>query len=934
MKKQIEKILTAAVWSIMVLSILSVACIYVFKFFVTDAAGEKWTELKQNSQIESVKVAYQLNGMGGYVKVQNIIDKSSGINMTAGAMGNGVNITAQRKNVENAVITFNYDKSLIDDQDAEHLGIAYYDEKAGRMQLLDARADVDNATVSVETNHFSEYIVVDTDEWYDAWLESQLMIRDMNNPEYFDIAFVLDNSGSMDGEKNELSCKCTYDFICELYDSDIFSLITFNNDAQILLRSQEYSTVNKEELRGVIDSIGSGGGTNINEALKAGVDVLNQVQNIDKSRIMVLLSDGQSGVDENYIEMANDCSIKIITVGFGNDADESILQDIATKTGGRYYKASENNVSDIFERIREEYLGIDLSKDSDSDSIPDRIERMGMRNQYGRIITTDPYNADTDGDSRKDGEEMGTLVTDENVTESDKARGLTRYVYFRMNSDPTIYDGLNADNSDGEFREGTFPITYRSDIANKDVTRDFYYTDDFFTQESSEYNNDLAIVSLGMAAAGFSTRNSDKYWLSDNPYIDSQMTVRREDNILKAYDTLGFAKSRFYNYESNLNDTSDKTAFSFAHKTVEDENGDENTLVAVVVRGGGYGCEWSSNFNVGDLPYHEGFSEASWEVLKTLTKYINELYDYDKIKGKLRFWITGYSRGAAVANATATRLVKIYGSDNIYAYCFATPQWVNIEQDTIYNDIDCSCIHNILNPGDVVPTVALSQWGFGRMGNDTAISNLLPTNWDVNINTNTVGNVINGDGANNVTNTVPDISSPQNLDAEYVKTKVVSIFQRITGENSETNAALTPANGDLPGIINNKLYNMASSTQEFNDKYQSFVWDVLRVMMSKYYSANDPDRELSVWEKTVLLYPSFTSERSKNMERIAEENGISNDGNALNAVEELAHLHNIELDGDALGLIISAALNLKDLSGAHHPDVYMTWLECYKEIYE
>lgn len=94
----------------------------------------------------------------------------------------------------------------------------------------------------------------------------------------------------------------------------------------------------------------------------------------------------------------------------------------------------------IFERIREEYIGIDMKKDSDNDGIPDKIEKIGMRNQYGKVIRTNPDKADTDDDGISDGMEMGEIVVDDKVTQVDQKHHLNKYVYFQMITDPTVYD--------------------------------------------------------------------------------------------------------------------------------------------------------------------------------------------------------------------------------------------------------------------------------------------------------------------------------------------------------------------------------------------------------------------------------------------------------------------------------------------------------------
>ena len=138
--------------------------------------------------------------------------------------------------------------------------------------------------------------------------------------------------------------------------------------------------------------------------------------------------------------------------------------------------------------------------------------------------------------------------------------------------------------------------------------------------------------------------------------------------------------------------------------------------MAVVIRGGGYGGEWSSNFHVGNGSdsYHIGFNTAAEAVYKQVLKKL------DTIDGKIKLWVTGYSRGAATANLLAAKLddyaaeSEQLDATDIFAYTFATPQGVTNRQDT--DAARYLNIFNIVNPGDVVPMVAPSGWGFTRYG--------------------------------------------------------------------------------------------------------------------------------------------------------------------------------------------------------------------------
>lgn len=920
MKKTINKILSIFVLIVLSAAIISVGVVYAHRYIFTAAEGNKQIIFDSGSDILSVDVDYQLSGGGGYVDIKSLKNADDGIVNVAGGVGDPINITAKRRDVETATITFNYNKSGFDEEKANKLGIAYYNEETGRMELLKSDVNTDKGNVSVKTTHFSEYVVVDTDEWYDAWLESQLRIRDAENEDYFNISFVIDNSGSMQGEKNKLSRECTYDFITELYDEDMFSLISFNSSAEVRLSTQVYGQADKNSLKDITESITAGGGTSIDAALECGINELSSTNDATKQRLLILLSDGQSSLNEKYFKEAEAKQVKIITIGFGDDADEALLQKIASENGGKYYKASEKTVKEIFELIREEYLGVDLSIDSDGDKLPDKVETVGMRTQYGYTIRTDAYSNDTDGDGRTDGEEMGTLVVDENVTDEDREHGLTAYVYFKMNSNPLIPDGNTSANGEtGAYKEGEFPITFRTETQDSDITYDFYYSDEFFKKNSSEYNNQLAIASLGLELSAFSTLESDNYWTDDNVYISSGNAVRRETNIINAYNTLGFADARFYNYDVSLNDSSDKVAYSFAHKTIKDGN-DQFTLITVVTRGGGYGAEWASNFNVGNNGiFHEGFKTASWAVVESLVDYMSDLRTAGTLDDNVKFWVTGYSRGAAVANLTTAVLDEMNSIDNndVFAYTFATPQGVNIEKykkySSQYSVTDYSGIFNIINPGDVVPTVALTNWGFGRFGSDKQLTDT--DLWKSN----------NGD-----------------MQKKLIQ-DATSNFYKITSNEKEAEYASTVEQASFVKEFDDLLYNCVDSSESFNKELENFVCDFLELTNTKeYVNGVEKDILTKFVEKygedgVVALYEasSYSWNKNKNND---DDDDKKKKADMIWALTALAELNDIDIDSimadtidyasdNILGILVSL-VSYKDVKGAHYPEVYLSWLLC------
>lgn len=227
----------------------------------------------------------------------------------------------------------------------------------------------------------------------------------------------------------------------------------------------------------------------------------------------------------------------------------------------------------------------------------------------------------------------------------------------------------------------------------------FYYKDSYFDNDSSEYNHSLATMSLCMALSSYNNHSA-----SDTDYSNA------DKNIYDLLKKCGFTDYAEYSY--TIKPSVDSVACAIASKDLNDNT----KLIAIAVRSGGYEKEWSSNMHIGLSNDHTGFDDSSKKVLKDIKNYISDL----GIKGNAKFWITGFSRGAAVATQTAAKLneLKIDGlsfdKSKIFAYGFATPAGAlksNNPTNSDYNNI-----FNIIHYADIVPLIAPGDWNFLRYG--------------------------------------------------------------------------------------------------------------------------------------------------------------------------------------------------------------------------
>lgn len=245
---------------------------------------------------------------------------------------------------------------------------------------------------------------------------------------------------------------------------------------------------------------------------------------------------------------------------------------------------------------------------------------------------------------------------------------------------------------------------------NRDHIGTYYYDDNYFRKSSYIYNQNLATMSLCLELSAFGSEAEPNY---------ANKMKNAEDLLGK----LGF-EGFYHNYNEFCEDgitgkpTKDSIGVVAANKKVKFKEGDY-TLIAVAVRGGGYEKEWASNFTIGKRGGHDGFSQARDQVLSFMKDYIKG----SGISGKIKIWITGYSRAAAVANMVAGAIDEAPSTfsdcelelKDLFAYTFETPAGVsnpNSRQQKFSN------IYNIINRQDPVPFVAPQAWAFGRYGVD------------------------------------------------------------------------------------------------------------------------------------------------------------------------------------------------------------------------
>jgi hypothetical protein len=189
---------------------------------------------------------------------------------------------------------------------------------------------------------------------YDSYIGIRIAPTE-SQPRFFHIAFVLDVSGSMMGERLDTVKRTLHLFANEMQPEDRASIIAYNQEARVVCREE-----GADSLRNFVDGLHADGGTNMVDAVFLLTD--GEVnQGISSTR----------GLEQIARTVAFGAQkIPVYTLGYGADHNARLLQAIAVTTRASYTFAESNEmipsvVGSIFVAMRDEVAkGVTLEWDS------------------------------------------------------------------------------------------------------------------------------------------------------------------------------------------------------------------------------------------------------------------------------------------------------------------------------------------------------------------------------------------------------------------------------------------------------------------------------------------------------------------------------------------------------------------------------------------
>jgi Ca-activated chloride channel family protein len=158
------------------------------------------------------------------------------------------------------------------------------------------------------------------------------------------LAFVIDRSGSMSGQKLELAKSAVLEAIERLDGRDRFSVVVYDDDVQVVVERTMATSTARRDATDRLRDLGPGGSTNLSGGWFAGCEQVAARQDADAVNRVLLLTDGLANVGITDIgELRQHAAelqtrgISTTTFGVGNDFDETLLQSMADAGGGHFY---------------------------------------------------------------------------------------------------------------------------------------------------------------------------------------------------------------------------------------------------------------------------------------------------------------------------------------------------------------------------------------------------------------------------------------------------------------------------------------------------------------------------------------------------------------------------------------------------------------------
>ena len=148
------------------------------------------------------------------------------------------------------------------------------------------------------------------------------------------LVLVIDQSGSMSGQRIEHVKRALHSLVQRLRDHDKVSIVGFSNGANVHLEAGQKT--NAKVIYAAIDKIQANGSTNLHAGLMLGYRQAEANFDPERTNRVILLTDGRTNTGQVHLDTIasqskeyNQKGIDLSTIGLGNDLNHDLLRRLA-----------------------------------------------------------------------------------------------------------------------------------------------------------------------------------------------------------------------------------------------------------------------------------------------------------------------------------------------------------------------------------------------------------------------------------------------------------------------------------------------------------------------------------------------------------------------------------------------------------------------------
>ena len=215
----------------------------------------------------------------------------------------------------------------------------------------------------------------------------------IENKTSLSVALVMDYSQSIlwiDGAVADMEAAAK-NFIAQMNGEDEAEIIKYAAEVKVM---QEF-TADPNLLDAAIERDPEfTGGSQIYDAVNIAIINLSKPERTKERKTVILLTDGREfesdATRKQIIDLANAQGISVYTVGFGEDQDQVMLQDLADQTGGLYYASDQSaNLEEIYVKLADLVFQNQYILTYDSGIAVDSSGELVVRVDYEGIVGSD-----------------------------------------------------------------------------------------------------------------------------------------------------------------------------------------------------------------------------------------------------------------------------------------------------------------------------------------------------------------------------------------------------------------------------------------------------------------------------------------------------------------------------------------------------------------